>query len=298
MRTSLAGLTLASPVLVASGCGGTGPELAAFGPLSAYGTFTTRSITLDPRPGAAGPRLAESPSGLVHATGLPNPGIDGFLATELPWLVQSGAKVVVSVVGRSLGELAELARRLGRTPGVAAVEINLATPDPVSNGVLELREPQHLGGAVAAVARELPRGVPVLAKLRADPVRVVESARIVAEAGAGAVVVGGALPAALPDGRPAGLSGPAIAPLALRCVREVALALREADTEVDVVGCGGVHTGGDVRAFLDAGAVAVAVGSALFHDPTTAARLAAELTDIPADTAGGTPADHLGGEER
>jgi dihydroorotate dehydrogenase (NAD+) catalytic subunit len=273
----LAGLGLASPVMVAAGCGGTGRELAAYGPLADLGGFVTRSITLDPRPGGPTPRIAETPSGLVHAVGLPNPGLEPFLATELPWLVQQGTRVVVSIAGGSLGEYAELARRLGSAPGVSALEVNLSAPDAGDVGVLDAREPFHAASVVAAVVRDLPRGVPVLAKLRSDPVRVVETARTVLEAGAAAVVVGNALLAAMPDGRQAGLSGPAIRPLALRCVAEVCAALPDAE----VVAVGGIMTVADARSFLAAGARAVQVGAALLHDPTTAARLAAGLQPRP-----------------
>ena len=155
MSTRVAGLTLASPVLVASGCGGTGRELSAYAPLSTYGAFTTRSISRDARPGAGGPTLAETPAGLVHATGLPNPGLDVFLATELPWLLTEGARVVVSIVARDLGEYAEVARRLATAPGVSAVEVNLAVPDAAELGVLDAREPFHVGAAVSTVLREL-----------------------------------------------------------------------------------------------------------------------------------------------
>ena len=144
-------------------------------------------------------------------------------------------------------------------------------------GVLDAREPFHVGAAVSTVLRELPRGVPVLAKLRPDPVRVAESVKVAADAGAEAVVLGGALPASLPDGRPAGLSGPAVSPLALRCVADARAALDAAGAECDVIACGGIGTAEDARTALRLGAVAVQVGSALFHDPTTAARLAAAL---------------------
>lgn len=259
--TTLAGLALAGPVLVASGCGGTGRELEPFVDLAALGGFVTRSITLDGRAGATAPRIVETPSGLLHAEG-PDPGLEHFLATELPWLVRSGTRVVVSVSGRSLGEYAELARRLGRAPGLAAIEVAVAG------------EPFQAASVVSAVQRDLPRDLPVLAKLRPDLVRVVETARAVLAAGAAALVVGDAQPAALPDGRPAGLSGPAVRPLALRCVTEVAAALPGAE----IVGCGGIATTADARSFLAAGAVAVQIGTALLHDPTTAARIAAELT--------------------
>ena len=277
--TQLAGLTLAAPVLVASGCGGTGRELAAYGPLADLGGFVTRSITLNPRPGGPLPRIAETPSGLVHAVGLQNPGLEPFLATELPWLAQQGTRVVVSIAGSSLGEYAELARRLGRSPGVSAIEVNLSSPDAPTTGVFDVREPFHAASVVAAVHRDLPRGIPVLAKLRTDVVRVVESARTVLDAGADAVVVGNALPAAMPDGRQAGLSGPAILPVALRCVAEVCAELPGAQ----VVGAGGISSADDARSFLAAGAVAVQVGTAVLHDPTAAARIVADLQPATAD---------------
>ena len=271
-------LPFANPIVVAAGCGGTGRELEPFGTLDAVGGFVTRSITLNARPGGPQPRITETPSGLVHAVGLQNPGIDHFLATELTWLAQRGVRAFVSIVGRSLGEYAELARRLGRAPGLAGIEVNLAEPDAVANGLFDVREPFHAASVVAAVCRDVPRGLPVLAKVRADAVRVVESARTVLDAGAAAVVVGGAQPAAMPDGRPAGLSGPAIGPLALRCVADVRAAIPDAP----VVGCGGISTPDDVRAFLAAGAAAVQVGTAVLHDPTTATRLVAALEETAA----------------
>ncbi|QZY30520.1 nitronate monooxygenase [Nocardioides coralli] len=271
-------LELRNPVMVASGCGGTGRELAAFADLAVLGGFVTRSISVGARPGGPQPRVLETPSGLVHAVGLQNPGLDQFLALELPWLAQQRVAVFVSVVGRSLGEYAELARRIGLAPGVAGIEVNLSPPDVAGDGVFDVREPFHAASVVAAVRRELPRGLPVLAKLRTDLLRVAESARSVLEAGADAVVVGNALPAAMPDGRPAGLSGLAIRPLALRCVAEVLAA----DPAAPVIACGGIADTADARAALDLGAVGVQVGAALFRDPTTAARLAAALAHDPA----------------
>ena len=274
MSVVLAGVTLPSPVLVASGCGGTGRELATYADLAALGGFVTRSITLDPRPGLAGPRIEEAPSGLVNAVGLQNPGIDGFLASELPWLVQRKVRVFVSIAGSTLGEYADLARRLARSPGVAGIEVNVSAPDAPTLGLFDVREPFHAASVVAACRRDLPSGLPVLAKLRPDPSRVVEAARTVTEAGADAVVLANAVPALMADGRTGGLSGPAIRPMALRCVAEVHAAL----PQVSIVGAGGIASGEDARAFLAAGATAVQVGTALLHDPTTATRIASQLS--------------------
>jgi dihydroorotate dehydrogenase (NAD+) catalytic subunit len=275
--TAPGGWPFANPVLTAAGCGGTGRELAAYGDLGSLGGFVTRSVTRLARPGSAPPRLVESPSGLVNAVGMQNPGAEAFLREELPPLVDSGAPVVVSVAGHSLGEYAELSRSVGRAPGVTAVEVNLSAPDPVGSGLFDAREPFQAGSVVGSCRRDLPSGILLLAKIRSDVTRVVETARAVLEAGADAVVVGNALPAAMPDGRPGGLSGPAIRPQALRCVAEVTSALPDAA----VVGCGGIMDAADARAYLGAGARAVQVGTALFHDPTTAFRIATELGADP-----------------
>lgn len=273
MSVQLAGLTLASPVMVAAGCGGTGRELSPYVDLSTLGAFVTRSLTLDPREGNPMPRIAETPSGFVHATGLPNPGLESFLALELPWLAQQHVRTFVSVAGSTLGEYAEVARRLGNAPGVSGIELNLSQPDGPDLGLFDAREPFQAARVVGTVRRELPRGIVLTAKLAADPVRVVEAARLCAEAGVDALVLVNAVPALMPDGRPAGLSGPAIAPIARRCVADVRAAL----PDLPLVGAGGVATATDARTLLAAGADAVQVGSALLHDPTVAARLAAEL---------------------
>ncbi len=278
--TGIEALTQAGQVMVASGCGGTGRELGAYTDLTGL-AFVTRSITLDPRTGGAMPRVAETPSGLVNAVGLPNPGLEHFLATELPWLVRAGARVFVSIAGATIGEYAELARRLARAPGVAGIELNLGAPDQLGEHLFEVREPHHAAGVVAAVRREFPADLPVLAKLRPDHSRVSEGARMASEAGATAVVIGNTVPAAMPDGRPGGLSGPAIGPLALRCVAEVSHAL----PGLPVVATGGIASTEDARRFLALGAHAVQIGTALLHDPTTVARVRADLgTDLREDS--------------
>lgn len=265
-------LDFASPVLTAAGCGGTGRELDAVGGLDGLGGFVTRSITLDPRAGGPSPRLVESPAGFVNAIGLQNPGVDLFLTRELPWFAARQVRCIVSIAGSSLGEYADIARRLAPAPGLGGIEVNLSVPDAADLGLLAIREPFQAARVVAAVRRDLPQDVPVLAKLGPDPARIVETSRAVAEAGASAVVLVNSAPALLPDGRTGGLSGPAIRPLALRCVHDVHGAL----PDLAVIGSGGVLTHADLREFLRAGAIACQVGSGLLHDPTCAARLAAE----------------------
>ncbi|WP_203335504.1 tRNA-dihydrouridine synthase [Nocardioides limicola] len=269
-------LGLSGPVLVAAGCGGTGAELARFGDLADLGGFVTRTLTLDPRFDHVN-RISESPSGLVVEMGLPNPGVDAFCASELPLLVAAEVPVVVSLAAATLGEYAALARRIATAPGVRAVELCLGAADTGAPDQFAAREPFHAASVVAAVRRELPADVAVLAKVRLDLPRVVEASRTVVEAGADAVVVAHPL-AALGERHSSGaLCGPAAGPLARRALQEIRAQL----PDVPTIACGGVGTPADVQDRLAAGAVAVQVGSANLHDPTTCFRLAAALRDRP-----------------
>lgn len=280
LQTVLGELALATPVMVAAGCGGTGRELEPFLDLGALGGFVTRSVTLDPRAGGRPPRAVETPAGLLSDTGLQGPGLQGFLASELPWLAQRQVRTVVSIAGRNLGEWAELARRVGLSPGVSAVEVNLAWPA----GSVAGRDSYQAGKVVAAVRRDMPRGVQVLAKVACDAHTVVDVTRAVVKAGADAVVVGHGLPGLVLDpatlapalGEHGGsLGGPAVLPVTLRCLWEVHAVM----PEVPLVGSGGVRSGLDVLAMLAAGASAVQVGTTVLQDPGAPRRIAAELAD-------------------
>jgi dihydroorotate dehydrogenase (NAD+) catalytic subunit len=278
LTTTLGELTLANPVMVASGCA-TGRDLEPFGVLEELGALVTRSVTLDPRAGGPPPRAVETPSGLLSDTGLQGNGLQSFLATELPWLAQHQVRAVVSIAGHNLGEWAELARRVGLSPGVAGVEVNLAWPEGTP-----ARDSHQAGKIVAAVRRDMPRGITVLAKIAPEVHHVVDVARAVVKAGADVVVVGHGLPGLALDHRtlrPAlgsttgTLSGPAVHAVALRCVWEVHAAL----PEVHLVGSGGVRTASDALAMLAAGARAVQVGTTVLHDPQAPARIVSELRD-------------------
>lgn len=299
LTTKLAELTLANPVMVAAGCGGTGRELAPFVDLAGLGALVTRSVTLDPRAGSRPPRAVETAGGLLSDTGLQGPGLQGFLATELPWLAQRTVRTVVSIAGANLGEWAELARRVGLSPGVSAVEVNLAWPP--DGGAA--RDSFQAGKIVAAVRRDMPRGVLVLAKIAADPFTAVDVTRSVVKAGADVVVLGHGLPGLALDpvtlrpalgAGPGTLSGPAVLPVALRAVWEVHAAL----PDVPVVGSGGVRTGRDAAAMLAAGARAVQVGTAVLHDPGAPARILAELAEELTTHGAATVTDLVGRAHR
>lgn len=262
------------PLFVASGAGGTGRELAPYADLAGLAGFVTRTLTLDPRRGGR-LRIAESRGGLVRAHQLQNPGVDRFLTHELPWLAQQGVATWASVTGSGPADIAAVVRRLATAPGLTGIELNLAVDDPASLRLHDGSAPRGASDAVRAVLDVLPESLGLQVKLGADVHRLPVLARAVAEAGCDALVVGGALPAALDNGTPAELSGPAVLPVALRAVRVVRAEL----PEFPLVGVGGVTCAADVRAFEAAGASAVQVGSALLHDPSTLSRITSELEE-------------------
>ena len=284
LSTSLAGITLPNPLMTAAGCAATGRELDQFFDVTELGAVVTRSVTLDPRAGWPMPRMVETPSGMLSGTGLQGPGLQGFLATELPWLAQRRARTVVSIAGRTLAEYGELARRIGNSPGVTCIEVNLSCPNTERQDREFARDPYQASKVVSVVRRDVPGDIPVLAKLTADAHSIVDVAAAVVKAGADGLVMVNCLDALAIDPRtlrPAlgsgagGLSGPALHPVAVRCVWDV----HQAMPEVPIVGVGGVRTGFDALELLLAGATAVQVGSVIFSDPSAPMRVVRELRD-------------------
>ncbi len=280
LSTDLAGVELPNPILTASGCFANGPEIDRFYDVEQLGAIVVKSVTLEPREGLPTPRMAETPSGMINAIGLQNPGIDGWLERDLPWLQGKGARVVASIAGKSVGDFREVARRLRHRAGIVAIEVNLSCPNVDHRGLVFACSPTASAEVVAAVKREV--DVPVLAKLTSDVTDIVEVARSVVDAGAdGLTLINTVLGMTIdPEtGRPGvyntygGLSGPAIRPIAVRNVHQVHRAL----PSVPILGCGGARDVGDVIQFLRAGASAVSVGTATFVDPFVGPRLIKEL---------------------
>lgn len=298
LTTDLAGLRLASPVLTAAGCGGTGRELAGYLDLDSLGAFTTRTITLDATAGAPVARLVETASGVLWETGGQNPGLQGFLATELPWLAQRRLPTVVSIAGTVVGEYAELARRVAESPGVSALEVNLVSPNRDAYQRRFCDDGYQVGKVLGAVRDEVPRGVSILAKLAPGPA-LAELARSAARNGADGIVLVHGFPGVSfdPDtwapslGRVTGtVGGPAVLAQALRCVWDV----HQTMPDLPLVGAGGVRSGFDVVQMLLAGASAVQVGTAMLSDPTALRRITEELSDELARHNIKRPADLVG----
>ncbi|GAA1581668.1 dihydroorotate dehydrogenase [Actinomadura kijaniata] len=284
LKTRIGNLELSGPLLNASGCGGTGRELAQFFELSRLGAFVTTSVMSQPRAGRPTPRAAEAPAGLLTAMGLPGPGIEGFLERDLPWLAEQDVPLIVSIAGNTAEEFAELARRLRAVPGVAAIEVNTACPNVEDRGRMFAWHPGAAASVVGAVRAAARPGVPVLAKLAPDVTDITTVALACADAGADGLTLINTVEGMAIDPttlRPAltgvsgGLSGPAIRPIAVRCVYQVHAAL----PDMPIIGVGGVATGLDALEFVLAGASAVAVGTTLFHDPTAVPRILRELEE-------------------
>ncbi len=281
MEVSLGPLHLRNPVMTASGTCGSGLELLPFADLRALGAVVGKTVTRRPRPGNEPPRTFETASGMLNSIGLQNPGIDRFLAEVLPEVARAGYVFVANVAGEDPADFASLAERIDAAPdrsAVAAIEANLSCPNVA--GGLDFSMDPRLASEVVSRMRRATR-LPLLAKLSPNVADVRPLARACEEAGADAVTLVNTYLGAAVDWRRrlpvfgrvmAGLSGPAIKPLALFQVWRASSAVR-----IPVVGIGGIQTAEDALEFLCAGARAVQVGTALFRSPTAAGDLLAGM---------------------
>jgi dihydroorotate dehydrogenase (NAD+) catalytic subunit len=281
LATSLASLALPNPVLTASGCAGAGKELSAFFDLSEIGAVVTKSIMTEPRSGRPTPRMAETPSGMLNSIGLQGPGIDSFLLHDLPWLKAQGARAVVSIAGGNTDEFVALAKRLYSHP-VDLIEVNISCPNVENRGQVFACDELAAARVISAVRRVAHPRTPIFAKLSPDVTDIARIARAVADAGADGISLINTLLGMVIDldtMRPAlggvtgGLSGPAIRPVAVRCVWQV----HQAVPHLPLLGMGGIKSGADALQFILAGASAVSVGTAVFNDPAAPVRVLAEL---------------------
>ncbi len=275
--------TFANPITTASGCFASGAEMDRFFDVADLGAVLVKSVTLEPRQGLPTPRMHETPSGMLNAIGLQNPGIDAWLANDLPFLVERGAPVILSIAGRTVDEFAEVAHRVRRRgAGVVAVEVNLSCPNVEHRGLVFACEAGPSSEVIRAVRGQLPK-IPVFGKLTPDVTDITAVGRAVVEAGAtGVSAINTTLGMAIdPEtGRPrlantfGGLSGPAIRPMAVRAVHQL---YRELGPDIPIIGMGGVRSVGDVVEMIRAGASMVAIGTATFADPFVSHRLIGEL---------------------
>ncbi len=280
--TSLAKLNLIAPVLTASGCAAAGKELDQFFDITKIGGIVTKSIMLEARSGRPTPRMAETPSGMLNSIGLQGPGIDSFIEKDLAWLQDRGVTTIVSIAGNNIEEFGRLASKLRDHPAVAAIEINISCPNVANRGLVFACNTESAADVVSVVRRNVSPGMPLLAKLSPDVTDIVEIAQSVKAAGADGVSVINTLLGMVIDqktlrpvlgGRTGGLSGPAIRPVALRCVFQIHAAM----PSFPILGMGGIRNGKDALEFIAAGASAISVGTATFGDPSAPMRIQNEL---------------------
>ena len=281
LSVDLAGVRLKNPIVVASGTFGFGREYGQFYDLSELGGICAKGLTLHRREGNPPPRIAETPMGILNSVGLQNPGVDAFIAEELPELRKHDLAVIANISGNTPEEYGIMCEKLSEA-GVDMIEVNISCPNVKAGGLAYGTKPE-LAAEVTKVAKEHAT-VPVMVKLSPNVTDITEIARAVADAGADALSLINTLRGMRIDvntRRPilkmntGGLSGPAVLPVAVRMVWEVAAAVN-----LPILGMGGVSKGEDAAQLMLAGASAVAVGTACFADPYAPVKVRDELAQI------------------
>ena len=270
MNTSvtLAGVTLKNPVMTASGTFGSGAEFSEFVDLNNLGAVVTKGVANVPWPGNPSPRVAETYGGMINAIGLQNPGIDVFVERDIPFLKKYDTKIIVNVCGRTTEDYCEVVERLANEP-VDMLEINISCPNVKEGGIAFGQNPK----AIEAITKEVKKYAkqPIIMKLSPNVTDITEMAKAAEAGGADVLSLINTLTAMKIDihkrkfavaNKTGGLSGPAIKPVAVRMVYQVSKAVN-----LPIIGMGGIMTGEDAVEFLMAGATAVSVGTANFHNP-------------------------------
>ncbi|QWV99595.1 dihydroorotate dehydrogenase [Geomonas nitrogeniifigens] len=279
MSVVLAGIPMRNPVMTASGTFGYGAEFADYLDLESIGAMVTKGLSLKPKAGNPTPRIVETPGGMLNAIGLQNVGIDAFIEQKLPYLKNVNTPVIANLYGNTLEEYGEVASRLDGLAGVAGIEVNISCPNVKQGGIVFGTDPGAAQEVVSLVKRNTSK--PLIVKLSPNVTDVVVMAKACADAGADALSLINTLTGMAIDlerRRPVlanvtgGLSGPAIKPVALRMVWQVAKAVK-----LPLIGIGGIMNGRDALEFMLAGATAIQVGTASFLDPSAAQRIAQEM---------------------
>ena len=285
MSTTLGNAWFPTPIFTASGCASSGKELSQFFALKDVGAIVTKSVMTKPRHGRPTPRMAETPSGMLNSIGLQGPGIDAFLAHDLPWLVEQKARVIVSIAGETIEEYSTLARKLRSASGISAVEVNISCPNVENRGLVFACDPDASRRVIDGVRKTIGGELPIIAKLSPDVTNLPEIAKGVVDAGADALALINTVLGMVINletmkphlgGKTGGLSGPAIRPMAVRAIYQVHAAL----PHIPILGMGGVASGRDALELILAGASVISVGTASFGNPTALISIQNELRDL------------------
>ena len=285
LSTTLGNAWFPTPIFTASGCASSGKELAQFFPLKDIGAVVTKSVMSKPRHGRPTPRMAETPSGMLNSIGLQGPGIDAFLANDVPWLLEQKSRVIVSIAGETIEEYSTLARKLRSVSGLSAVEVNISCPNVENRGLVFACDPDASRRVIDGVRKTIGGELPIIAKLSPDVTDLPAIARGVVDAGAdGLALINTVLGMVINldtmrphlGGKTGGLSGPAIRPVAVRAIYQVHAAL----PHIPILGMGGVASGRDALELILAGASGVSVGTASFGDPSALIKIQNELREL------------------
>ncbi|MDY6854391.1 MAG: dihydroorotate dehydrogenase [Thermodesulfobacteriota bacterium] len=269
LSVNISSLTLKNPIMTASGTFGYGQEYASFVDLDKLGAIIVKGISLGPRSGNPFPRIAETTGGMLNSVGLENIGVDRFISEKLPYLIDCGVCVIVNLIGNTIDEYCELAKKLEETNGIKGVELNISCPNVKEGGIFFGTEPTSAFQIVSSLRRSTK--LPLIVKLSPNVTDITVIARSVQEAGADAIslintITGMAIDIETKTPKLAtitgGLSGPAIKPIALRMVWEVSRVVG-----IPVIGIGGIMNTEDALEFIIAGASAIQIGTANFINP-------------------------------
>ncbi len=285
LSTTIGDAWFPTPIFTASGCASSGKELAQFFPLKDIGAVVTKSVMTKPRHGRATPRMAETPSGMLNSIGLQGPGIDAFLANDLPWLIAQGSRVIVSIAGETSDEYGVLARKLRASSGISAIEVNISCPNVENRGLVFAADSDASCRVIDSVRKVIGGEIPIIAKLTPDVTDIAKIAEGVVNSGADALALINTVLGMVINldtmkphlgGKTGGLSGPAIRPIAVRTIYQVHSAL----PNVPILGMGGVASGRDALELILAGASGVSVGTASFGNPTAIISIQRELAQL------------------
>lgn len=270
MSVNIGSLDIKNPIMTASGTFGYGKEFSQLIDLNRLGAIVVKGISLEPRPGNPPPRIVETSSGMLNAIGLQNVGVDRFITEKMPYLQKKDVPVVVNILGDSLEEYRDITQKLRGVAGISAIEVNISCPNVKKGGVAFGTNPA-MAAKVTSTVKDA-ADVPVMVKLSPNVTDVTEIARAVADGGADSLsmintLIGMAIDINTRKPKLAnvigGLSGPAIKPVAIRMVYQVAKAV-----SIPIIGIGGISSVEDVIEFMLAGATGVQIGTANFVDPT------------------------------
>ncbi|CAB4842730.1 unannotated protein [freshwater metagenome] len=285
LSTTIGNAWFPNPIFTASGCASSGRELAQFFPLNDLGGVVTKSVMSKARTGRPTPRMAETPSGMLNSIGLQGPGIDAFIAKDIPYLIEQKARIIVSIAGETVEEYSTLARKLRSVSGISAIEVNISCPNVENRGMVFACDPDASRRVIDGVRRTIGGELPIIAKLSPDVTDLVSIARGVVDAGADALALINTVLGMVINldtmrphlgGKTGGLSGPAIRPIAVRAIYQV----HEAMPKVPILGMGGVSNGRDALEMIAAGASGVSIGTASFGNPMALISVAQDLKDL------------------